>query len=343
MQRASSWFIHVCVNSVKLVSFALGASAIAAMAPACAREYSNPPKLTPSQSDSISITISAPCNVKTLDFFVYRDSMNRPLESHFRVNNEKGKNEKADKERDNASGVEEGGERVNAEAGQELGKATNTEAGKTTSERQSKIGQEPGKANFKLPSSRGSKIIIAIANSPYEFNLKALQSFDSAELLTMYYRDENPQFPLMSAISFSDENSISLNLKALLCPVKVLSISNSTDKLLSHPRLSLRKINASAEMLRSDGFRPSITIDSPAEISHPQMMLSQLPFDLGYDTCHPMTTLYCYPQDAETSLGTPRTEIVLSAEVDGSTQQYATPLPKAGRGETIVINLNICP
>lgn len=320
MQRASSWFIHVCVNSVKLVSFALGALAIAAMASACAREYSNPQEQSASQSDSISITISAPCNVKTLDFFVYRDSLNRPLESHLRLNNDKirksadlckGMDERADKE---------GGERVNSEAGQEL-----------------------SKANFKLPSSRGSKIIIAIANSPYEFNLKALQCFDSAELLTMYYRDENPQFPLMSAISFSHEDSIFLKLKALLCPVKVLSISNSTDKLLSHPRLSLRKINASAEMLRSDGFRPSITIDSPAEISHPQMMFSQLPLDLGSDTCHPMTTLYCYPQDTETSLGTPRTEIVLSAEVEGSTQHYATPLPKAGRGKTIVINLNICP
>lgn len=326
MQRASSWFIHVCVNSVKLVSFALGALAIAAMASACAREYSNPQEQSASQSDSISITISAPCNVKTLDFFVYRDSLNRPLESHLRLNNDKirksadlckGMDERADKE---------GGERVNAEAGQKPGKAA---------------GQELSKANFKLPSSRGSKIIIAIANSPYEFNLKALQCFDSAELLTMYYRDENPQFPLMSAISFSDEDSIFLKLKALLCPVKVLSISNSTDKLLSHPRLSLRKINASAEMLRSDGFRPSITIDSPAEISHPQMMFSQLPLDLGSDTCHPMTTLYCYPQDTETSLGTPRTEIVLSAEVEGSTQHYATPLPKAGRGETIVINLNI--
>ena len=328
MQRASSWFIHVCVNSVKLVSFALGALAIAAMAPACAREYSNPQEQSASQSDSISITISAPCNVKTLDFFVYRDSLNRPLESHLRLNNDKlrksadlckGMDERADKE---------GGERVNAEAGQKPGKAA---------------GQELSKANFKLPSSRGSKIIIAIANSPYEFNLKALQCFDSAELLTMYYRDENPQFPLMSAISFSHEDSIFLKLKALLCPVKVLSISNSTDKLLSHPRLSLRKINASAEMLRSDGFRPSITIDSPAEISHPQMMFSQLPLDLGSDTCHPMTTLYCYPQDTETSLGTPRTEIVLSAEVEGSTQHYATPLPKAGRGKTIVINLNICP
>lgn len=328
MQRASSWFIHVCVNSVKLVSFALGALAIAAMASACAREYSNPQEQSASQSDSISITISAPCNVKTLDFFVYRDSLNRPLESHLRLNNDKirksadlckGMDERADKE---------GGERVNAEAGQKPGKAA---------------GQELSKANFKLPSSRGSKIIIAIANSPYEFNLKALQCFDSAELLTMYYRDENPQFPLMSAISFSDEDSIFLKLKALLCPVKVLSISNSTDKLLSHPRLSLRKINASAEMLRSDGFRPSITIDSPAEISHPQMMFSQLPLDLGSDTCHPMTTLYCYPQDTETSLGTPRTEIVLSAEVEGSTQHYATPLPKAGRGKTIVINLNICP
>lgn len=306
----------------------MGALAIAAMASACAREYSNPQEQSASQSDSISITISAPCNVKTLDFFVYRDSLNRPLESHLRLNNDKirksadlckGMDERADKE---------GGERVNAEAGQKPGKAA---------------GQELSKANFKLPSSRGSKIIIAIANSPYEFNLKALQCFDSAELLTMYYRDENPQFPLMSAISFSHEDSIFLKLKALLCPVKVLSISNSTDKLLSHPRLSLRKINASAEMLRSDGFRPSITIDSPAEISHPQMMFSQLPLDLGSDTCHPMTTLYCYPQDTETSLGTPRTEIVLSAEVEGSTQHYATPLPKAGRGETIVINLNICP
>lgn len=320
MQRASSWFIHVCVNSVKLVSFALGALAIAAMAPACAREYSNPREQSASQTDSINITISAPYKVKTLDFFVYRDSLNRPLESHLRLNNEEiGKS---------AELFEEGVERMNAEAGQEQSKAA---------------GQEPDNAIFKLPSMRGAKIVVAIGNSPYEFNLKALQSFDSAELLTMYYRYENPQFPLMSAISYSDDSAISLSLKALLCPVKVLSISNSTDKLLSHPRLSLRKINASAEMLRSDGFRPSVTIDSPAEISHPQMMFSQLPTDLGAATCYPMIILYCYPQDSESSLGTPRTEIVLSADVDGATRHYVTTLPKAGRGQTIAVNLNIGP
>lgn len=295
MKRASSWYIHVCVNhSLTLVRFALGALAIAAMETACAREFSPSGRQQPPASDSVSVAIFAQQKIRTIDFFIYRDSLNTPLEMHQRA-------------------VFEGNVHTGAET------------------------------VLKLPSERGSRIVLAIANSPREFRIEALGSFDSAELLTMYYRDEDPGFPLMSAVKHCAEDQVKLRLKPLLCPVTLLSVSNSTDRLLSQPVISLKGVNGSAEMLRSDGFTAAFTVDSPAELAHPEMMQARLPKDIGSLTQYPGTRLYCYPQDIVGGFGSRGCELVFTASSEGETLTYSFPLPKVCRGDSIALGINIGP
>lgn len=194
---------------------------------------------------------------------------------------------------------------------------------------------------LKLPRPKGGCIVAAIANNPYELNTDALARYESAELLIMMYRDEDPVFPLLSSVSRAEDDTLSLFLQPLLCPVKVLSISNHTGKLLRSPSVCLTGVNASAEMLRSSGFRPSYMVDSPAETAHPEMMLARLSEDIGERTVFPDLTLFAYPNDAPDGPGAMRTELMLSATVDGSPYTYSTPLPAFGRGSTVNVALTL--
>jgi len=188
---------------------------------------------------------------------------------------------------------------------------------------------------FKLPGPGGGCLVAAIANCPYELNTAALAHYESAELLTMLYRDEDPEYPLLSAVARSEGDTAALTLRPLLCPVKLRSIANGTGRLLRNPSVTLTHVNASAEMLRFSGFRPSETVDSPASVAHPEMMRARLPYDLGEGTLFPSLTLYTYPDDAAPGLGSLPAELVLTATVDGSPYTYRTPLPGCGRGETV--------
>lgn len=298
MKRAFSWLFLVCVNSTPAFN-ALGALVIAAMVSACAREYS-PKKPTTTPVNSICIKLEAKARVKTLDIFIYSDSLNRPLEKHQRI---------------------------------EYPTFAPT------------LPWEPSEIevytdSLTLPCSKGGKIVIAIANSPYPFNIEALKLYDTAELLTMYYSDEDPAFPLQSAVSYGCTKAVSLKLKTLLCPVRVLSISNSTGKLLSHASLRLSKINSSAQILRSDGFRPESVIFSPEEVSHPQIMKASIPLDIGSSILYTNILLYCYPFDSATTLGTPPTEIILEAEQDGQMVSFVKELPQTTRGKSVIITLS---
>lgn len=189
------------------------------------------------------------------------------------------------------------------------------------------------------------KRLVFIANSPYEFNLESLKHYDSIELLQMNYADENPDYPLMSAVCTSMETSVSLS--PLLCPVDILSINNLTGARLRNPRLHLSGINPKAEVLRFSGFRPSETLDSPDELRYPQMMFQRLPQDIGLFCYYPKIRLFCYPNDSRSeSIGTPRTSVVFEADTLDSQGNMATvvrniELPAIRRGGSNSISLDI--
>lgn len=192
-----------------------------------------------------------------------------------------------------------------------------------------------------IPSESGDRIVAAVANSPAEFNLEALRSFDSIELLSMDYRDENPAAPVMSGTLASDANEVELALVPLLCPILLVSVENCLDMLAENVSVTLRQVNSRAEIFRSDGFRPTETVDTPEEAAHPEMMKARLPCDVGLFVQYPGITLYGYPNDCSAVLGIPQTELVLDYVTGGNRRSTVVPVHPLRRGETTPVRLRI--
>lgn len=144
--------------------------------------------------------------------------------------------------------------------------------------------------------SKEGEIIVGIGNASADFSLKALSRFDSMEALCFRLEDEDVSQPLLSGVTTAGNR---LRLTPLLCRVWIRSVTNcrSDEHTLCFPRVRLRDINHSAEVLRTDGFRPFETIDGP---------WVDLPCDVGIVTSYPGTVLYCYPSDEKKDTpGTP--------------------------------------
>ena len=267
--------------------FVGGLIAAAVTVPACSTGNLHP-GTAPAGSTSfcenaLSILISAPGGVRSLDIFIYRDTLTRPLECHQRL--------------------------------------------------------EGPMPDTITPDSRpGERLLVAVANSPAPFRIEALQRYDSAEQLEMYYRMEDPDYPLMSATCSFSEGPVKLELSPLLCRVNIFHIANFTGKALNNVRVQLKGVNSHIQILRSDGFRTVETEDNPATLACPEMMLRQIPGLIGDELSTPKLTLFCYPFDGE---GPSSTTLVLSASTNGELREWTFPVPPLKRGGSAEMALTL--
>ena len=188
--------------------------------------------------------------------------------------------------------------------------------------------------NLKAPNPGVDFIAVAIANSPGRMDAGALGSFDAMESLVMNYASELAGRPLLSGMA-QGRGDVVITLSPLLCAVQLQSVDNLLEgrPLLKSPRIFFRYANASAQVLRQDGFRASLTVESPVGLRSPELFFAYLPQDIGYYRSEPGITLYCYPNDSPfPTIGTPRTELVLEAESDSLTVGFSTVLPALPRG-----------
>lgn len=187
----------------------------------------------------------------------------------------------------------------------------------------------------------GELMAVAIANSPLPLKLEALRNYFSMELLQMNYADEDPAWPVQSGVS-SAKDSVRLVLEPLLCEVRVLSLTNCLPgtPLAENIRLFLTEVNAAAEILRFDGFRPVETVDDPAEIKHPEMMEARLRAPVGMYAVRPGLSLFCYPSDGQEGPGTPLPVIVMEYTVGDASYSYSQRLPPLRRGEKTKLDLH---
>ena len=140
----------------------------------------------------------------------------------------------------------------------------------------------------------------------------------------------------------SGTDTVRIRITPLLCEVRLLSVDNQLEgrPQLKNPRVFFRNANASAQVLRQDGFRPAQMVDSPEGLRSPELFLAYLNEDIGYFRCEPGVSLFCYPNDSPVAtLGTPRTELVLEAESDGETLQFITGLPALRRGSSTGVHI----
>ena len=178
---------------------------------------------------------------------------------------------------------------------------------------------------------------VAIANSPLDFNPAATERYDSMELLTYAFADDDPERPVMSGICNIEPGSpCTIDLSPLMARVTLAEISNTMKGYvrLEDPRIRLENLNSDAEIMRVAGFRPSETIASGSEL--------KLPYDIGIFKQNPMSTLYCYPNDSpETTMGTPSTVFVLECEINGETHSFSVKLPPIGRNSQVFVDLTV--
>ena len=264
-----------------------GLIAAAVTVPACStgnpHPHTVPAGSTLPISGAFSICFDAPGGVRSLDLFIYRDTLTRPLESHL---------------------------------------CLNTFLPDTIT----------------VNSRPGDKILVAIANSPAPFREETLQRYESAEQLEMYYREENPEFPLMTAVSSVSGAEARLQFSPLLCRINITHINNLCNYPLRECRVQLRGVNSHVQMLRADGFRTVETEDNPAAIAYPEMMIKDIPGDIGYGLSTPELILFCYPFDGE---GPAATSLLFSAIANGERREWSFPLPPLSRGQPFDIELTL--
>ena len=256
-----------------------GLIAAAVTVPGCSTENLRP-RTVPA---GIELYIESPGGVRSLDLFIYRDTLIRTLESHLRL-------------------------------------------------------EAPIPETIFANSSPGDRLLVAIANSPAPFREEALQRFESAEQLEMYYREEDPEYPLMSAVTAFSEGPVRIKLSPLLCPVDILYINNLTGLALSGVRVQLHNVNAHVQMLRTDGFRTVETEDNPATLAHPEMMRREIRAVIGHELAPPDLTLYCYPFDGE---GPSRTTLTLTAMAGSEQREWSFAIPPLSRGQPAAMELTL--
>lgn len=188
-----------------------------------------------------------------------------------------------------------------------------------------------------LALSPGGKVAVAAANLGKRPDTSKLESYETLELMTIDYEDEDPERPVMSGMTvFTAGEKCEIELRPLLCTIILSEVSNNMSGYtrLENPRCYLEGACKSAELFRETGFRPSEFIGKTPEVP--------LPCDVGLLTQYPDSHLYCYPNDSqESTIGTPRTSFVLECEIKGKTCRFSSELPALTRACTHTVELTV--
>lgn len=196
-------------------------------------------------------------------------------------------------------------------------------------------------AFLKLPAVKGDKVIVAMADVRGSFGTLP-ERYSTMERLTMKYEDEDPGAPLQAGQgSGGTGRTVELNILPLLCPVSIRSISIAADAPLHGAVIQLERVNAYAEILRSDGFHPGATIDSPAGLDHPLMMLRELPEDIGSSPWPTDITLWCYPNEDDDGPGGGCTRMLITGTLAGERKAWRIPLGKIRRGARLELDITL--
>lgn len=174
--------------------------------------------------------------------------------------------------------------------------------------------------------------VFAIANARGSFNDDALQHYDSLLGLEYSFADDSPEFPLMSGSGTPDAK---IHLTPLMSRVSIASVTSylPDDVLAENPRVKLENINSLVKVFAESGFPVQSPADSP---------VVRLPHDIGLYTIYPHISLYCYPNDLnESSESNPQTMLVMECEIQGKTHTIRIPVHPIGRGEEILIDIEI--
>ena len=190
------------------------------------------------------------------------------------------------------------------------------------------VGECPLEQHLRFEGKSGKELQIRKLNSA------ALSKLSYIRKILFSYEEDNPLSPILTARGKSSGGECELDLRALLCRIKIESISNTLDDyvLLEEPKLRLLNVNATICPFSSDGEHfPSETLDSPAV---------PLAYDIGYYPQNVDITLYSYPNSSsEDVLGPERTYLELSCIIEGSRHTMHKEIPPLEREQTLGVEI----
>lgn len=195
---------------------------------------------------------------------------------------------------------------------------------------------------LRIPASPGDKLVVGLADVRGSFGSTLPDRYSTMERMTMEYADEDPGSPLQAGQgSGGTGRTVELDILPLLCPVSIRSISIAADAPLCGAVARLEKVNAEAQILRSDGFHPSRTIDGPDGLEFPMMMLQEFPEDIGSDPRPTGITLWCYPNEDDDGPGGGGTNLLISGTLAGERKVWRIPLGKIRRGARLELDITL--
>lgn len=192
---------------------------------------------------------------------------------------------------------------------------------------------------LELQHNKDAKILVLVANSPYNFNLNSLSRYSSFSKLAFDFKDDSMEHPIMGGIINLDEcreEAISVKLKALMSYVELFAVSCNLEDydLLESPRVRLKNINASALIFHEGEYIASEFIDYGEWVS--------LPYDIGTYTQYPGIRLAAYPNEAsEDSENNFPTLLEFECRIRGEKSSFEIPIESLERDSSVKIEIEI--
>ena len=192
---------------------------------------------------------------------------------------------------------------------------------------------------IQVPSASGDKIVVAIANRSFPDGfVTGIHCYDDLRHAVAELTEDHPSWPVMSgetAFTAGQGHSCRLTLEPLMSAVEVRSLRSRGFR-LSKVKVYLTGISNRAELLRTEGFLPSETLngDGLSENDLGRLAYSGMVYRFlgdgtpsGEGATYGSTSLYCYPNEAEEeSVGSPFTKLVVEGLLDGETRRYVIPV-----------------
>lgn len=207
---------------------------------------------------------------------------------------------------------------------------------------------EPSNPYISLSSGAGDKFLVLIANfDTAGLDISEISSYEEMEGIRSILANENPAYPVMSGechFCAGMDSYTPVSLTPLLANVCVDFVKCNfagkgyKSRTLENASVYLTDLSGSCEVLRHDGFsiveleNAGGTADSGylSTMEHPEMIYRR--FTPGQWT---PIDLYCYPNDnADGTLGSPHTRLVVQGDIDGTTYYYPVEINQEGFGYT---------
>ena len=185
---------------------------------------------------------------------------------------------------------------------------------------------------LRCTSRSGKKIFAAVANLDVSgMDWREISSFEALEKLMADFREEDPDYPVMTGIVKAEAGNpvpLTMELKRLMSTIRITSVSADfkgreyDGAVIEDAKAYLININGRCEVFREGGFTQTEMVnfhsgEDSESLPHPEMVSCPIG-DIGDSPFSPGISFYCYPNDTgDDTVSAPMTRLVIEGKVRG--------------------------